>query len=294
MMTEQLYKDYTKCLLYPSYAIEKYFRLLDSNGRAIPFKLNDNQKRLVGNLDIYRLNIAKTSRGVGTSSILAAWVAVKLAFSDAVDAELITYISQNRSQGEHFISEVKFFLNFLPRWIWGEDYYNDPTKSIFKINKITEIVLPNSARLKIPTSTPDGFRGYRPTHLILDNAAYITKGAEIVSVMMATLGATGKATIISTPSGTDEFFKPLYEESMIMRNEFTVIDMLWPYDSRFNEGLVWAKDGETFYEEDFTEKSISKMLYNKWNPSSPWYEQIANRYRQAPKFLDQEYNGVFL
>ncbi len=294
MMTEEFYKDYTKCLLQPSYAIEKYFRLLDADGRAIPFKLNENQKRLVGNLNMYRLNIAKTSRGVGASSILAAWVAIKLGFSDSVDAELITYISQNRSQGEHFISKVKCFLRFLPRWIWGEEYYNDPTKSIFKTDNITEIILPNSARLKIPTSTPDGFRGYRPTHLILDNAAYITKGAEIVSVMMATLGVTGKATIISTPSGTDEFFKPLYEQSMAMRNDFTVIDMLWPYDSRFNDGLVWAKNDETFYEEEFTEKSISKMLYNEWKPSSPWYEKIASRYGRAPKFLDQEYNGLFL
>ena len=150
--------------------------------------------------------------------------------------------------------------------------------------------------LKIPLPTPDGFRGWSPTHLFIDNAAYISNGLEMFSVMMGVMGSRrdSKMTIVSTPSGNDKFFKKVYEDSMSMKTQFSVIDMLWSYDSKFNEGLVWYKDGETVYEEDFTEKSISRMLYNEWKPSSPWYEKIAGRYTQAPKFLHQEYNGLFL
>jgi hypothetical protein len=296
MMTEELYNDYTKCLLYPTYAIEKYFRLHDSNGRDIPFKLNENQKRLVSYLSIYRFNIAKTSRSVGASSILAAWTAAKLAFSDIENPEFISYITHNLSSAQNFLSKVKFFLRAIPRWVWGEEYVNDPTKNIFKIDKSREFILPNRATLKIPIATPDGFRGHNPTHLIIDNAAYISNGLEMFSAMMTVMGSRrdSKVTIVSTPSSNDKFFKKVYEDSMSMKTQFSVIDMLWPYDSKFNEGLVWYKDGETFYEEDFSEKSISMMLYNEWKPSSPWYNNIASRYGQAPSYLHQEYNGLFL
>lgn len=296
MMTEELYNDYTKCLLYPTYAIEKYFRLHDSNGRDIPFKLNENQKRLVNYLSIYRFNIAKISRGVGASSILAAWTAAKLAFSDFENPELISYVTHNLSSGENFLSKVKVYLRFIPRWVWGEEYVNDPTKNIFNREKKREFSLPNRSMLKTPLPTPDGFRGWTPTHLIIDNAAYISNGLEMFSAMMTVIGSRrdSNMTIVSTPSSKDTFFKRVYDDSMSMKNQFSVIDMLWPYDSKFNEGLVWNKDGETVYEEDFTEKSISMMLYNQWKPTSPWYEEITSRYAQAPNYLDQEYNGIFV
>ncbi len=296
MTDEQIFIEYTKCLTEPSYVIEKYFQVQGNDRRWIPFKLNENQKRLVTYLNIYRFNIGKTSRGVGTTSILAAWVAAKLAFSDIESPELISYITHNLSSGEFFLSEVKFFLSFLPRWVWGEEYVNDPTKNIFDREKKREISLPNRSMLKIPLPTPDGFRGWTPTHLIIDNAAYISNGLEMFSAMITVMGSRrdSKMTIVSTPSGNDNFFNKVYEDSMSMKNQFSVIDMLWPYDSKFNEGLVWSKDGEIFYEEEFTEKSISKMLYNQWEPSSPWYKEIASRYGQAPNYLNQEYNGLFL
>ena len=135
MTDEQIYIEYTKCLTQPSYVIEKYFQVQGNDRRLIPFKLNENQKRLVTYLSVYHFNIAKTSRGVGTSSILAAWTAVKLAFSDVESPELVSYATHNLSSGEIFLSEVKFFLRLIPRWVWGEEYVNDPTKNIFDREK---------------------------------------------------------------------------------------------------------------------------------------------------------------
>ena len=67
-------------------------------------------------------------------------------------------------------------------------------------------------RLKPLQHLKDALRGYTPTILIFDEAAFIDADDDFWSACMASLSTGGKVIVISTPNGFDPIYYSIYDQ----------------------------------------------------------------------------------
>jgi hypothetical protein len=195
------------------------------------------------------------------------------------------------------LAKIKDFLSQLPRWVWGSDYYGttkNEEKSIFLTDSKKEIKLPNGSRVKAVATSKDALRGFTPTYLVMDEAAYIDNGAEVFGAALTALGTGGKATLISTPRGMDALYYKTYDQARKKDNNFNIIEMKWYEDLRYNKDLRWIKDEITEHEVEFTFYSYEKKIADGWKPTSSWYEEMCRGMNNDAKMIAQELDVSFI
>ena len=201
LTANEILKEYTNCVLDPVYTIETYFKTFDrTNNGFVPFHLFEKQKEIVQSYEEHRFNLVAKPRQAGVSTTTAAYLGVKVAFADKDNPEAILIVANKQDMAFEFLSKVKDFLSQIPRWVWGSEYYGTPEKekkTIFISDSKKEIKLPNGCRVKAVATSKDALRGYTPTYLIMDEAAFIEDGKELFGAALTALGTGGHATLIS-------------------------------------------------------------------------------------------------
>lgn len=308
LTTTEILKEYTKCLMDPVHAIETYLETFDKTQEGfVPFKLFYRQKEIVRAYKQHRFNIITKPRQAGVSTTTAAFLSVQVGFADKDNPEAILILANKQDMAQEFLSKVKDFLLQLPRWVWGADYYGSPqneAKSIFLTESKKELMLPNKSRVKAVATSKDALRGYTPTYLVMDEAAFIDNGVEVFGAALTALGTGGRATLISTPNGQDPLYYETYEQAKIGKNNFNVIEMKWYEDPRYNKDLRWYKDGEADEngereeimerEVEFTKESYEKRIKDGWSPRSHWYEEMCKGMNNNARMIAQELDVSFL
>ena len=207
-------KDYVKGLVNPAHIIEKYLKTVDlTRGGFVPFKLFPRQKEIIFGYKHYRHNIVTKPRQTGVSTTTAAYLAVIAAYAQKDKPEVIMIIANKFASAKKFIGLVRLFLNQIPPFIWGESYdYSKETEGHIIGKGSTETLnLCNGTIIKAVATSPDALRGWTPTYLVIDEAAYVeTFAKELYTASMAALSTGGKMIIISTPNGKDELYYKVY------------------------------------------------------------------------------------
>jgi hypothetical protein len=298
LTTTEIFKEYTKCLMNPAYAIETYLETFDKTQEGfVPFRLFPRQKEIILAYEKHRFNIVTKPRQAGVSTTTAAYMSIKVGWADADNPENILIIANKQELAFEFLAKIKDFLNQLPRWIWGSEYYGNEkneSKSIFLTDSKKEIKLPNGSRVKAVATSKDALRGFTPTFLIMDEAAYIDNGAEVFGAALTALGTGGRATLISTPNGMDSLYYKTYDQAKTKKNNFNIIEMKWYEDLRYNKDLRWLKDDLMEVEYEFTFDSYQKRLDDGWKPTSSWYEQMCMGMNNDAKMIAQELDVSFI
>lgn len=197
--------EYAKCLSDPKYVIETYLETFDKTknneaGAYVPFKLFPRQSEIVDAYERFKHNIITKPRQAGVSTTTAAYLTVKAAFADPQSPESILIIANKQDLAINFLSKIKEFLGQIPRWTWGADYYGNTKneeKTIFIKDSEKEIKLPNGSRIKAVATSKDALRGFTPTYLVMDEAAYIENGNEVFTAAQTSLGTGGRSMLIS-------------------------------------------------------------------------------------------------
>ena len=298
LTSHEILKEYTKGLVNPMYVIETYLETFDKTQEGfVPFQLFPRQKEIIRAYEAHRFNLVTKPRQAGVSTTTAAYMAVKVGWADSENPENILIIANKQELAFEFLAKIKDFLSQLPRWVWGDEYYgNDKkdSKSIFLTDSKKEIKLPNGSRVKAVATSKDALRGFTPTYLIMDEAAYIDNGAEVFGAALTALGTGGRATLISTPNGMDSLYYKTYDQARTKKNNFNIIEMKWYEDLRYNKDLRWYKDDSVEKEVIFTFESYRKMLDDGWKPSSTWYEQMCMGMNNDAKMIAQELDVSFI
>lgn len=298
LTSHEILKEYTKGLVNPMYVIETYLETFDKTQEGfVPFQLFPRQREIIRAYEAHRFNLVTKPRQAGVSTTTAAYMAVKVGWADAENPENILIIANKQELAFEFLAKIKDFLSQLPRWVWGEDYYGNEkkeSKSIFLTDSKKEIKLPNGSRVKAVATSKDALRGFTPTFLIMDEAAYIDNGAEVFGAALTALGTGGRATLISTPNGMDSLYYRTYDQARTKKNNFNVVEMKWYEDLRYNKDLRWYKDDLVEKEVIFTFESYKKMLDDGWKPSSTWYEQMCMGMNNDAKMIAQELDVSFI
>ena len=299
MLTKQeIFKEYARCLSSPIYAIETYLETFDKTQEGfVPFKLFPRQKEIIHAYEANRFNIVTKPRQAGVSTTTAAYLAIKVAFADKDNPEKILIIANKQELAFEFLAKIKDFLSQIPRWVWGEEFYGNAkaeSKTIFITDSKKDIILPNGSRVKAVATSNDALRGYTPTFLVMDEAAYIDNGAEVFGAALTALGTGGRAALISTPNGMDALYYKTYDLAKRKKNNFNIIEMRWYEDLRYNKDLRWTKDDVVEPEVEFTLKSYKKRIDEGWKPSSSWYEEMCLGMNNDAKMIAQELDVSFI
>lgn len=298
LQAKEIYEEYTKCLLDPTYGIEAFLKTFDrTQAGFVKFDLFPKQKEIVRAYDKYRFNLVAKPRQAGVSTTTAAYAAISVALANKKNPEAILILANKQDMAQEFLGKIKDFLSQLPRWFWGDEYYGSEEKEkkdIFIINSKKEIKLPNDSRVKAVATSKDALRGYTPTWLIMDEAAFIDDGAIVFTAALTSLGTGGKATLISTPNGMDPLYYKTYEQSKMGKNDFNLVEMRWYEDPRYNSDLTWFKGDEVIEEVEFTQEHYAKMIKAKYKPMSSWYNEMCRNMNNDARLIAQELDVSFL
>ena len=299
MLTKsEIFTEYAKCLTSPIYAIETYLETFDKTQEGfVPFKLFPRQKEIIYAYEKHRFNLITKPRQAGVSTTTAAYMSIKVGFADVDNPEAVLIIANKQELAFEFLAKIKDFLSQLPRWVWGPEYYGNAkneAKSIFITDSKKEIKLPNGSRVKAVATSKDALRGFTPTYLVMDEAAYIDNGAEVFGAALTALGTGGKATLISTPRGMDALYYNTYDQAKQKKNNFNIIEMKWYEDLRYNKDLRWIKGDEIEHEVEFTFDSYNRRIADGWKPTSSWYEEMCRGMNNDAKMIAQELDVSFI
>jgi hypothetical protein len=306
---QEILKEYLKCVQDPIYAIETYLETKDlTQGGFVPFNLFPKQKLIVNAYEKHPYNLVTKPRQAGISTTTQAYMAIKAGFCNPDNPETILIIANKLKLAQKFVRGIKDYLNQLPRWIWGPEYYGSPEndkRDIFISNSKIEIELPNGTQIIAVATSEDALRGYTPTYLVFDEAAFIDNGDAVYAAAMSSCATGGRVMLISTPNGMDPLYYKTYEQSKTGKNNYNVIEMRWYEDPRYNgkqdgTGLFWIKkDDKGEITEEIREVEYNPDLYEEkikqgYKATSIWYENMCMTLNNNARKIAQEIDVSFL
>jgi hypothetical protein len=307
---EQL-KVYARSLGDPIYAIETFLKTFDlTQSGNVPFKLFYKQKEIIKSYEKYNRNLVTKPRQAGVSTTTAAYIAVKSAFGDPDNPHKVLILANKQTLAQEFLKKIKEFLDQIPYWVWGleegQDYLEINSKGHLKLKS-------NGCEIRAVATSKDALRGFTPTFLVMDEAAFIDNGSEVFGAALASLGTGGKISLISTPNGMDPLYYKTYDGAKKKDNNFNIVEMKWYQDVRYNRGLYWRRGEderiecntldrtrlrweylENIYETDeSTIEYYEVMVKDGWKPLSPWYDEMSADMGDAKK-IAQELDVSFI
>ena len=185
--------------------------------RYVPLDLFPDQVTLVEDYDNHNENIALKYRQAGVSTVTAAWASKRLVFAKKNNPEKVLIIANKLDTAVEFANKVRGFTEQWPQWV-GAGFSPDK-------NAARHFKLSNGCEVKAVATSKDALRGYTPTILIFDEAAYIEADDDFWAACMASLSTGGKVIVISTPNGYDPIYYEIYDQALRKMNTFNITEM---------------------------------------------------------------------
>ena len=266
----------------------------------MPFELFDGQRTLVANYKKHRFNLVLKYRQAGISTVTAAYSAVLTAFASPERPEKVLILANKQETAIEFQNKIINFIKQLPDW----------ASVTFDKSSQKHVRLSNGSEIKAVATSQDALRGYTPTVLLIDEAAFVEGGQELWTACLASIGTGGKAVLISTPNGLDPIYYASYEGAIKGENSFCVTHLKWWQDPRFNKDLrlIKAKDIVDWIQKPNAEKHeeiiqsaidlhpdvIAKFISEGYKPHSTWYENMCRDMNFNKRMINQELECAFI
>jgi len=186
---EQL-KEYARIIKDTPYALKTYLQTYDNTQRKyVPLELFPDQAQLLKDYEDYNENITRKYRQAGVTTVTAAWVSKKLQVAKLEQPERVLIVANKRDTAIEMANKIRHFLEQWPAWINVGFSPDKNSESRFRLN--------NGCEVKAVATSTDALRGYTPTILIFDEAAYIEAGEDFWAASMASLATGGQIILIS-------------------------------------------------------------------------------------------------
>lgn len=297
---EQL-MEYAKIIKDTPYALRTYLQTFDNTQKKyVPMDLFEDQIQLIKDYENYNENITRKYRQAGVTTVTAAWLSKKLQLAKPDNPERVLLIANKRDTAVEMANKVRHFLEQWPDWINVGFSADKNSESRFRLN--------NGCEVKAVATSPDALRGYTPTILVFDEAAYIEAGEDFWAASMASLSTGGKIILVSTPNGYDPIYYGVYDQAIRGLNDFHITDLRWFKDPRYTKDLRWVKcqdichymlNREQYNDDecvlyDFDIKEYNKLLEDGYKPFSSWFESMSKKFKYDRRKIAQELECDFL
>jgi hypothetical protein len=297
---EQL-KEYARIIKDTPYALKTYLQTYDNTQKKfVPLELFPDQIQLIKDYEIYNENITRKYRQAGVTTVTAAWISKLLQTAKEENPERVLIIANKRDTAIEMANKIRHFLEQWPEWINVGFSPDKNSESRFRLN--------NGCEVKAVATSADALRGYTPTILIFDEAAYIEAGETFWAASMASLSTGGKIILISTPNGFDPIYHAVYEQAIRGINDFHITDLRWFKDPRYTKDLKWIKcndivhymlNREQYNDDevvlnDFEMDNYVQLLEDGYKPFSSWFEGMSKKFKYDRRKIAQELECDFL
>ena len=213
-LKEIVREEYIKCAASPAYFIKKYCVIQHPTKGKMSFELYKFQEESIQDFqDNDRIIILK-SRQLGISTTVAAYALWLMLFHSDKNC-LAVAIDQLTSK--NLITKLHVMYAHLPSWLRIKT-----TES----NKLS-IRLANGSQIKAVASTGTTGRSEALSLVIMDEAAFIDGADVLWASLQQTLSTGGKAIILSTPNGTENFFHNTWIKAESGENKYKTIRLPW-------------------------------------------------------------------
>ena len=306
---EQILLEYAKCINDTPYALKTYLQTYDNTqSKYVPLELFNDQVTLVKDYDTCEENIALKYRQAGVSTVTSAWASKRLVFAKKSKPEKILIIANKMDTAQEMGNKVRAFVDQWPSWL-------GVTFSVEK-NSQRHFKLTNGCEVKAVATSKDALRGYTPTILIFDEAAYINADEDFWSACMASLSTGGKVIVISTPNGFDPIYYSIFSQAIKGMNDFRITEMYWFRDPRYSKDLKLIKCNDIVHymlnRKDYNDSEITldysnikvenrdfqeiklKIENEGYKPYSSWFESMAKKLKFDKRKISQELECNFL
>jgi hypothetical protein len=304
---EQVMLEYVKCMRDTPYALRTYLQTYDNTvSKYVPLELFPDQVSLLEDYDTHNENIALKYRQAGVTTVTAAWASKKLAFAKKTKPEKILIIANKLDTSQEMANKIRAFVGQWPSGV-GIDFA--PEKNSQKHYKLI-----NGCEVKAVATSKDALRGFTPTILIFDEAAFIEADNDFWAACMASLSTGGKVIVISTPNGYDQIYYEIYDQALRNMNDFKISEMYWYRDPRYTKDLYLVKtkdiihyllnkeeypkddiiswEDKKFSNRDY--KELSDIMSQGYKPSSAWFEGMVKKLKYDKRKVSQELECNFL
>ena len=305
---EQILLEYAKCVNDTPYALKTYLQTYDNTqSKYVPLELFNDQVTLVQDYDTAEENIALKYRQAGVSTVTSAWASKRLVFAKKSKPEKILIIANKLDTAVEMANKVRSFVEQWPNWL-GVGFSSEK-------NAARHFKLTNGCEVKAVATSKDALRGYTPTILIFDEAAYIDADEDFWSACMASLSTGGKVIVISTPNGFDPIYYSIYSQAIKGMNDFKITEMFWFRDPRYSKDLKLIKCDDIIhymlnradykddeitldysnikvFDRDFEE--IKDKLNKGYKAYSSWFEAMSKKLKFDKRKISQELECNFL
>jgi hypothetical protein len=304
---EQLMLEYAKCVKNTPYALRTYLQTYDNTvSQYVPLELFPDQISLLEDYENYNENIALKYRQAGVSTVTAAWASKKLAFAKKTKPEKILIIANKLDTSMEMANKIRGFTEQWPSWTGIGFSSEKNSQRHYKLN--------NGCEVKAVATSRDALRGYTPTILIFDEAAFIEADGDFWSACMASLSTGGKVIVVSTPNGYDPIYYEIYDQALRGMNDFKISEMFWFKDPRYTRDLQLIKVEDLIHyylnredykdldiidyststprERDFNE--IKQKISDGYKPTSAWFESMVKKLKYDKRKVSQELECNFL
>jgi len=302
---EQIVLEYVKCVKDTPYALSTYLQTYDNTvSKYVPLELFPDQITLLEDYENYNENIALKYRQAGVSTVTSAWISKKLAFAKKEKPEKILIIANKLDTSVEMANKIRAFVTQWPAWM---NVGIDPNKKSTKHYKLI-----NGCEVKAVATSKDALRGFTPTILVFDEAAFIDADSDFWSACMASLSTGGKVIVVSTPNGNDPIYYEIYDQALRGMNDFKITEMYWYRDPRYTKDLYFVKTDDIIHyllnKEDYSiDKVISwnsiefkdrdfneakKLIEDGYKPCSDWFERMVKKLKYDKRKVSQELECV--
>ena len=306
---EQILLEYAKCINDTPYALKTYLQTYDNTqSKYVPLELFNDQVTLVKDYDTCEENIALKYRQAGVSTVTSAWASKRLVFAKKSKPEKILIIANKMDTAQEMGNKVRAFVDQWPSWLGVSFSVEKNSQRHFKLT--------NGCEVKAVATSKDALRGYTPTILIFDEAAYINADEDFWSACMASLSTGGKVIVISTPNGFDPIYYSIFSQAIKGMNDFRITEMYWFRDPRYSKDLKLIKCNDIVHymlnRKDYNDSEITldysnikvenrdfqeiklKIENEGYKPYSSWFESMAKKLKFDKRKISQELECNFL
>jgi hypothetical protein len=297
---EQL-KEYARIIKDTPYALKTYLQTYDNTQKKyVPMNLFPDQIQLIQDYENYNENITKKYRQAGVTTVTAAWLSKKLQLAKPENPERILVIANKKDTAVEMANKIRNFIDQWPEWLNVGFSPDKNSESRFRLN--------NGSEVKAVATSADALRGFTPTVLVFDEAAYIEAGEDFWAASMASLSTGGKIILISTPNGYDPIYYGVYDQAIRGINDFHITDLRWFKDPRYTKDLVWVKcndichymlNREQYNDNEVVVSEFDLTKYKEleeggYKPYSSWFESMSKKFKYDRRKIAQELECDFL
>jgi hypothetical protein len=307
MTKEQLIIEVTKCHRDTPYALRTYLQTFDNTkSKYVPLDLFPDQISLIEDYEKFNENIALKYRQAGVSTVTAAWASKKLAFAKKSKPEKVLIIANKLDTSVEMANKIRSFTEQWPSWV-GIGFSNEKNAARhFKLN--------NDCEVKAVATSKDALRGYTPTILIFDEAAFIDADSDFWAACMASLSTGGKVIVVSTPNRQDPIYYEIYDQALRNMNDFKISEMFWFKDPRYTKDLYMVKTTDLVHfllnREEYPQDAVVDLSVDNpyerdheitkdyiergYKPCSDWFEKMVKKLKFDRRKVAQELECNFL